>query len=272
MFATLRKITLALAILTISISSFAGTAIKRAVVIDGKTYEKWVLNEENIKTVTIIDPASGDIVKETVTESYDDQSVVTTYKELNDGGKLVVVRIKYSTLDNKKTNDDGSVSYEYKDVTKDAEGNVVSTGTTTTTTKTVTDGKTGSTTTSTSTTTTSTDSDGNSETESSTTSTETDTDGGVTETVTEKDNDGKVTETTTVQDKEGNSKSETTDDNGNPVVVEGESGDQPGDDGDGSAAPDSPSDPAPSEVDPHDPESPHNPEPDGSPYDGENNN
>ena len=126
-----------MAVCAISLSSFASTAIKRAVVIDGKTYEKWVYTEENIKKTTIVDPATGETIKETVVETYDDQSMVTTYKELNEDGKLVVVRIKYSSLDNKKVNQDGSVTYEYKDVTKDADGNVVSEGTTTTETKTV---------------------------------------------------------------------------------------------------------------------------------------
>ncbi len=230
MFATLRKITLVLAVFAISLASIAGTSIKRAVVIDGKTYEKWVLTEENIKTVTIVDPATGEIIKETIVETYDDQSVVTTYKELNEEAKLVVVRIKYSSLDNRKVNEDGSVTYEYKDVTKDAAGNVVSTGATTTTTVTKTDGSKGTTTTTTTTSTTSTDSDGNSQTESSTTETETDKEGGVTETVTETDKDGNETTTVTVKDPEGNSQSETEGSGGEKGSVKGKAGEEPGDD------------------------------------------
>lgn len=224
----LRKVILVLLIITFSLISFGGIAIKRAVVIEGKTYEKWVITADRMRTVRIIDPATGVIIRETVIETYDDELIVTTYKELNEEGKLVVVWIKYSSLDKKNVNDDGSVTYYYKDTIKDRSGNVVATGTTTTTDRSVVYGKEGVTVNTTTTETTETDLDGNVTSTTSMVETETDGEGNVVETVVETDADGDVSETTTVVDSEGNSSSETSTESGENGTVAGTAGEVPG--------------------------------------------
>jgi hypothetical protein len=272
MFTSLKKLVAVVGLFAISFSALAGTAIKRAVVIDGKTYEKWVMTEQNVKTIRIIDPASDAIIKETVVEVYDDDSVVSTFKELNESKELVVVRIKYSTVDKKTVNNDGSVTYQYKDVTKTPDGKVVSTGTTTTTQKTVVDGKTGTTTTTTSSESTTVDGDGNESKTSEEVSTETDSEGNTTETVKQTDESGSSSETVTVTDSDGESKSETTNDDGESGSVDKEageqqpSGDSPSDDGSAPVQ----NDPRPGQ--PYDDSTAQPGINDGSGYDNESNN
>ncbi len=128
--------------MSLTMSSFADKAIKSAVIINGRTFAKWKIVRKNIEIARFITPETNKLVKEIIVEkSVDLTTIITTVKEVNEQGKLVVISIRTSTLITKKQNQDGSITLVYDDVTVDVLGNVLSTGSTNVTETKVVNGK-----------------------------------------------------------------------------------------------------------------------------------